>query len=88
MPIPTYEHPYPDEIPAQHLATGARPLGARRLTVESSHFCVLKSCGAVLNVYEAGRYVLQTPDKPLVGSIAQGLTSIEDTLRERQGLLV
>lgn len=42
------------------------------LTVESNHFCVLKSRGAVLNVYETGQYALQTPDKPILGSIAQG----------------
>ena len=42
------------------------------LTVESNHFCVLKSRGAVLNVYETGQYALTTPDKPLLGSIAQG----------------
>jgi membrane protease subunit (stomatin/prohibitin family) len=42
------------------------------LTVESNHFCVLKSRGAVLNVYETGQYPLQTPDKPIMGSIAQG----------------
>src|SRR6201996_4205369 len=42
------------------------------LTVESNHFCVLKSRGAVLNVYETGQYALETPDKPLLGSIAQG----------------
>jgi membrane protease subunit (stomatin/prohibitin family) len=42
------------------------------LTVESNHFCVLKSRGAVLNVYETGQYALATPDKPLVGSIVQG----------------
>src|SRR6201996_7617629 len=42
------------------------------LTVESNHFCVLKSRGAVLNVYETGQYALNTPDKPLVGSIVQG----------------
>jgi membrane protease subunit (stomatin/prohibitin family) len=42
------------------------------LTVESNHFCVLKARGAVLNVYETGQYALTTPDKPLVGSIAQG----------------
>src|SRR5579862_5262211 len=42
------------------------------LTVESNHFCVLKSRGAVLNVYETGQYAIQTPDKPLIGSIAQG----------------
>jgi membrane protease subunit (stomatin/prohibitin family) len=42
------------------------------LTVESNHFCVLKSRGAVLNVYETGQYTLTTPDKPLLGSIASG----------------
>jgi len=42
------------------------------LTVESNHFCVLKSRGAVLNVYETGQYALTTPDKPIVGSIVQG----------------
>jgi membrane protease subunit (stomatin/prohibitin family) len=42
------------------------------LTVESNHFCVLKSRGAVLNVYETGQYSLTTPDKPILGSIAQG----------------
>jgi membrane protease subunit (stomatin/prohibitin family) len=42
------------------------------LTVESNHFCVLKSRGAVLNVYDTGQYAIQTPDKPLLGSIAQG----------------
>ena len=42
------------------------------LTVESNHFCILKSRGAVLNVYETGQYALVTPDKPLVGSIVQG----------------
>jgi membrane protease subunit (stomatin/prohibitin family) len=42
------------------------------LTVESNHFCVLKSRGAVLEVYETGQYALTTPDKPIMGSIAQG----------------
>ena len=42
------------------------------LTVESNPFCVLKGRGAVLNVYETGQYALTTPDKPLLGSIAQG----------------
>ena len=42
------------------------------LTVESNHFGILKSRGAVLNVYETGQYALETPDKPLIGSIAQG----------------
>src|SRR5580658_3961956 len=42
------------------------------LTVESNHFCVLKSRGAVLNVYDTGQYSLVTPDKPLIGSFVQG----------------
>lgn len=42
------------------------------LTVESNHFCVLKSRGAVLDCYETGQYAIETPDKPLVGSIAKG----------------
>src|SRR6201995_3166709 len=42
------------------------------LTVETNEFCVLKSRGAVLNVYETGQYALTTPDTPIVGSIVQG----------------
>ncbi len=42
------------------------------LTVESNHFCILKSRGAVLQVYDTGQYTLVTPDKPLVGSVVQG----------------
>jgi membrane protease subunit (stomatin/prohibitin family) len=42
------------------------------LTVESNHFCVLKSRGAVLEVYDTGQYTLATPDKPLLGSFVQG----------------
>lgn len=38
------------------------------LTVESNHFCVLKSRGAILNVYDTGQYQVTTPDKPLLGS--------------------
>jgi membrane protease subunit (stomatin/prohibitin family) len=41
------------------------------LTVESNHFCVLKSRGAILNVYETGQYPVTTPDKPLIGSFTQ-----------------
>jgi membrane protease subunit (stomatin/prohibitin family) len=41
------------------------------LTVESNHFCVLKSRGAILNVYETGQYVVQTPDHPIFGVIQQ-----------------
>ncbi len=41
------------------------------LTVESNHFCVLKSRGAILNVYETGQYPVQTTDHPIVGSIQQ-----------------
>ena len=41
------------------------------VTVESNHFCVLKSRGAILNVYETGQYPLQTPDRPIFGKIVQ-----------------
>ena len=41
------------------------------LTVESNHFCVLKSRGAILNVYETGQYPVETPDRPMLGSIQQ-----------------
>src|SRR5258708_33532687 len=41
------------------------------LTVESNHFSVLKSRGAILNVYETGQFPIQTPDRPLFGSIQQ-----------------
>ncbi len=41
------------------------------LTVESNQFCVLKSRGAVLSVYETGQYTVETPQHPLLGSIQQ-----------------
>ena len=41
------------------------------LTVESNHFCVLKSRGAIFNVYAGGQYPVQTSDRPLIGSIQQ-----------------
>lgn len=41
------------------------------LTVESNHFAVLKSRGAILNVYDTGQYPIQTPDKPLIGAFQQ-----------------
>jgi membrane protease subunit (stomatin/prohibitin family) len=41
------------------------------LTVESNHFCVLKSRGAILNVYETGQYPVQTPERPLLGNFQQ-----------------
>jgi membrane protease subunit (stomatin/prohibitin family) len=41
------------------------------LTVESNHFCVLKSRGAILQIYETGQYPVQTPDHPLFGSMQQ-----------------
>lgn len=41
------------------------------LTVESNHFCVLKSRGAILNVYETGQYTVQTPERPILGSMQQ-----------------
>jgi membrane protease subunit (stomatin/prohibitin family) len=42
------------------------------LTVESNHFCVLKSRGSILNVYEMGQYPITTGDKPIIGSVVQG----------------
>ncbi|MGY6257277.1 SPFH domain-containing protein [Paraburkholderia caledonica] len=42
------------------------------LTVESNHFAVVKSRGAILNTYETGQYQIQTPDKPIIGSFVQG----------------
>jgi membrane protease subunit (stomatin/prohibitin family) len=42
------------------------------LTVESNHFCVLKSRGMILNVYEMGQYPVTTGDKPIIGSMVQG----------------
>ncbi len=41
------------------------------LTVESNHFCVLKSRGAILSVYETGQYQVQTPQRPILGSMQQ-----------------
>src|SRR5256884_9992074 len=41
------------------------------LTVESNHFCVVKSRGAILQIYETGQYPVQTPDRPLFGSMQQ-----------------
>jgi hypothetical protein len=56
---------YPDE----NIVSGSL------LTVESNHFAVLKSRGAVLNVYDTGQYPITTPDKPLLGSITQAFFS-------------
>jgi len=41
------------------------------LTVESNHFAVLKSRGAILNVYDTGQYPVSTPQRPLIGSMQQ-----------------
>jgi membrane protease subunit (stomatin/prohibitin family) len=41
------------------------------LTVESNHFCVLKSRGAIINVYETGQYPVETPQKILFGAVQQ-----------------
>ena len=41
------------------------------ITVESIHFCVLKSRGAILNVYESGQYPVETPQRVLLGGIQQ-----------------
>lgn len=50
-------------VPSDGIANGSL------LTVESNHFCVLKSRGAILNVYETGQYPVETPQHPLFGSI-------------------
>ena len=39
------------------------------LTVESNHFCVLKSRGAILSVYDTGQYPVETPDRPDFGFV-------------------
>ena len=41
------------------------------LTVESNHFCILKSRGAIINVYETGQYPVDTPQKVLIGAFQQ-----------------
>jgi membrane protease subunit (stomatin/prohibitin family) len=45
------------------------------LTVESNHFCILKSRGSIINVYEMGQYPISTGDKPIIGSVVQGFFS-------------
>lgn len=45
------------------------------LTVEPNHFAVLKSRGAVINVYETGQYPVQTTDRFLVGGVQQAFFS-------------
>jgi EmrB/QacA subfamily drug resistance transporter len=49
--------------PENHVVNGSV------LRVDKNHFCVLKSHGVVLNVYEAGQYILQPPDLPHFDSI-------------------
>jgi membrane protease subunit (stomatin/prohibitin family) len=50
---------------------GADIMNGSLLTVESNHFCVLKSRGAILNVYETGQYPVETPQRPLIGNFQQ-----------------
>jgi len=45
------------------------------LTVETNHFAVLKSRGAVINIYETGQYPVQTSDRFLVGGVQQAFFS-------------
>ena len=47
----------------------ANILNGSLITVESNHFCVLKSRGAILQVYGTGQHQLETPDKPIFGSM-------------------
>jgi membrane protease subunit (stomatin/prohibitin family) len=46
----------------------SRVINGALLTVESNHFCVLKSRGAILNVYETGQFAVQTPDRAIRGA--------------------
>jgi membrane protease subunit (stomatin/prohibitin family) len=50
---------------------GADIMNGSLLTVESNHFCVLKSRGAILNVYETGQYPVETPQRPIIGNFQQ-----------------
>ena len=59
---------------ALKLVDETRIVSGSLLTVESNHFCVLKSRGA-LNVYDIGQYTLVTPDKPIIGGFVQGFFS-------------
>src|SRR5262249_2014165 len=42
------------------------------LVVESNHFCILKLHGTILDVYEAGQYMIKTPENPLIGPTQLG----------------
>lgn len=50
---------------------GSDIMNGSLLTVESNHFCVLKSRGAILNVYETGQYPVSTPQRAILGSMQQ-----------------
>lgn len=41
------------------------------VTVESNHFCIVKTRGAVLDIYDTGQYSITTPDKPIFGAFIQ-----------------
>lgn len=45
------------------------------LTVETNHFAVLKSRGAVINIYETGQYPVQSTDRFLLGGVQQAFFS-------------
>lgn len=49
------------------------------LTVESNHFGIVKTRGAVLSAHETGQYELKTDDKPLLGSLVQGFFAGNNT---------
>jgi hypothetical protein len=42
------------------------------LQVESHQFCVLKFSGTILKVYEAGQYIVQPPNHPLMETVQLG----------------
>lgn len=63
------------EIMGPHILAWRYPdaniLNGSLLTVESNHYAVLKSRGAILGVYETGQHVISTPDRPMIGAIQQ-----------------
>jgi membrane protease subunit (stomatin/prohibitin family) len=56
------------EVLLYHVPTSSITSGTL-LTVESNHFAVVKSRGAILNVYETGQFQITTPEHPIFGSV-------------------
>lgn len=56
------------------------------LTVESNHFCVLKSRGAILNVYETGQYPVEPRSGPCSAASSRRSTGGSRPGRMRRSL--